>query len=92
MPEILFWVYLTNSVLLINHEIDSAYWEEWDLFKLPGGLTLFLIVHYTVAFSSAVWVNSRLAKYFRRPDILINPELRGNIRFCGSYVFHKKRT
>jgi hypothetical protein len=25
MLEILFWIYLVNSVLLINHEIDSAY-------------------------------------------------------------------
>jgi len=33
----LFWIYLTNSVLLINQEIDSAYWKEWKLFGLPGG-------------------------------------------------------
>jgi hypothetical protein len=50
MAEILFWVYLVNSVLLINHEIDSAYWKEWDLFKLPGGITGFLIVHFPVLF------------------------------------------
>ena len=29
--------YFVNSVLLIVHEIDSAYWEEWNLFRLPGG-------------------------------------------------------
>ncbi|UCC88916.1 MAG: hypothetical protein JSV81_06335 [Anaerolineales bacterium] len=50
MAEILFWVYLTNSVLLINHEIDSAYWQEWELFKLPGGITGFLIVHFPALF------------------------------------------
>jgi hypothetical protein len=33
-------------VLLINHEIDSAYWKEWELFKLPGGLTGFLLLHF----------------------------------------------
>jgi len=27
MADILFWLYLSNSVLLINHEIDSAYWN-----------------------------------------------------------------
>jgi hypothetical protein len=32
MSEALFWLYLTNAVLLINHEIDSAYWKEWELF------------------------------------------------------------
>ena len=50
MTEILSWVYLVNSVLLINHEIDSAYWKEWDLFKLPGDITGFLIVHFPLLF------------------------------------------
>ena len=50
MFEILFWLYLINSVLLINHEIDSAYWQEWDLFKLPGGITFFLIIHFPIIF------------------------------------------
>lgn len=48
--EILFWVYLVNSVLLINHEIDSAYWKEWELFKLPGGITGFLLIHIPLIF------------------------------------------
>jgi len=26
----LLWLYLANAVLLITHEIDSAYWKEWD--------------------------------------------------------------
>jgi hypothetical protein len=50
MTEILSWVYLINSVLLINHEIDSAYWKEWDLFKLPGDITGFLVVHFPLLF------------------------------------------
>lgn len=50
MLEILFWIYLVNSVLLINHEIDSAYWKEWDLFKLPGGITGFLLIHFPLIF------------------------------------------
>jgi len=45
MYEILFWLYFINAALLIVHEIDSAYWREWELFKLPGGLTGFLIIH-----------------------------------------------
>jgi hypothetical protein len=48
MWEILFWVYLTNAVLLILHEIDSAYWKEWELFRLPGGVTGFLLVHVPI--------------------------------------------
>jgi hypothetical protein len=37
-------LYLVNSVLLFIHEEDSAYWREWDLFGLPGGIQLFLVV------------------------------------------------
>ena len=50
MPEVLFWIYLINAVLLINHEIDSAYWKEWDLFRLPGGITVFLLLHFPMMF------------------------------------------
>lgn len=46
MTELFFWLYLTNAVLLINHEIDSAYWKEWDLFRLPGGIGGFLLLHF----------------------------------------------
>ena len=38
-------VYFVNAVMLIVHEIDSAYWKEWDLFRLPGGLDGFLLLH-----------------------------------------------
>jgi hypothetical protein len=37
-----------NSILIINHEIDSAYWKEWKLFKIPGGITTFLILHFPI--------------------------------------------
>ncbi len=38
----LLWLYLLNAAVLITHEIDSAYWHEWELFGLPGGLQVFL--------------------------------------------------
>jgi hypothetical protein len=50
MWDILFWVYLVNAVFLILHEIDSAYWREWELFRLPGGATGFLLIHFPVLF------------------------------------------
>ena len=46
MHESLFWLYLINAIFLINHEIDSAYWQEWNLFKIKGGITTFLILHF----------------------------------------------
>jgi hypothetical protein len=50
MPDLLLWLYLINSVLLIDHEIDSAYWKEWELFRLPGGITGFLLFHIPLLF------------------------------------------
>lgn len=39
------FVYILNSTLLIVHEIDSAYWKEWELFRLPGEISGFLVIH-----------------------------------------------
>jgi len=50
MSDLLFWLYLANAILLINHEIDSAYWKEWELFRLPGGITGFLLLHFPLLF------------------------------------------
>jgi hypothetical protein len=45
MQVALVWAYILNATLLIVHEIESAYREEWKLFKLPGGITFFLLLH-----------------------------------------------
>ncbi|MBN2134495.1 MAG: hypothetical protein JW737_02070 [Acidobacteria bacterium] len=50
MSELFFWIYLVNATLLIVHEIDSAYWQEWKLFKLPGGHGGFLLIHIPIVF------------------------------------------
>ncbi len=50
-------LYLLNFVLLFTHEIDSAYWHEWELFGLPGGIQLFLALH--VALGSAALLGYR---------------------------------
>jgi hypothetical protein len=47
---VLFWLYMMNAILLIIHEIDSAFWKEWELFKLPGGIGGFLIMHVPLLF------------------------------------------
>ena len=61
--ETLFWVYLINLLMLILHEMDSVYWQEWRLFHLPGGITGFLLVHFPLFFSGLyglVLVENRL--------------------------------
>ena len=45
MNNVLLWIYLANAAIVIVHEIDSAYWHEWELFRLPGGITGFLLLH-----------------------------------------------
>ena len=42
---IIMWLYLLNAAVLITHEIDSAYWHEWELFGMPGGIQLFLVLN-----------------------------------------------
>jgi len=46
--KFLFGIYLLNAVILIIHEIDSAYWHEWNLFnpKDKNGINGFLIMHF----------------------------------------------
>jgi hypothetical protein len=41
-------IYLLNLSLLITHEIDSAFWKEWELFGLPGGIQLFLLLNFVL--------------------------------------------
>jgi len=39
-------LYLVNASLLLTHEIDSAYWQEWDLLHIPGGIQVFLVLNW----------------------------------------------
>jgi hypothetical protein len=32
--------------LLFTHEIDSAFWKEWELFGIPGGIQGFLVLNF----------------------------------------------
>jgi uncharacterized membrane protein len=51
--DLLFWIYLINAVILINHEIDSAYWQEWRLINPNdrNGINGFLILHLPMIFA-----------------------------------------
>jgi uncharacterized membrane protein len=50
--DLLFWIYLINAIVLINHEIDSAYWQEWKLIRpdQKDGITGFLVIHFPMLF------------------------------------------
>ena len=39
-------LYLLNAALLFTHQIDSAFWKEWDLFGIPRGIQVFLALNF----------------------------------------------
>ena len=41
-------LYIANATLLLLHEIESAYEKEWELLKLPGKITGFLLFHVPI--------------------------------------------
>ena len=47
-------LYLANAAFLIAHEIDSAYWHEWNLFGLGGGAGAFVLLHVPLA-AAVLW-------------------------------------
>ena len=42
------FLYIVNATLLLLHEIESSYEKEWELFKLPGKITGFLLLHIPI--------------------------------------------
>jgi hypothetical protein len=67
--EVVKWLYLINAIILINHEIDSAFWKEWELFKMRGGISGFLLLHFPLLFLIlygliAVWLKYATGLYF----------------------------
>lgn len=47
-------LYILNTALLFTHEIDSAYWQEWNLFGLPGGIQFFDLLHIPLLIAALV--------------------------------------
>ena len=45
ISELLSWLYIVNATLLMNHELDAVHWKEWELFRVRGGVTGFILLH-----------------------------------------------
>lgn len=41
-------LYIVTLTLLVTHQIDAAYWNEWEMFKLPGGVQFFDIFNFAL--------------------------------------------
>lgn len=56
-------LYITTCILLILHEIESAYEKEWEILRLPGGITGFLLMHIPILaamFCGLYWLDRDL--------------------------------
>lgn len=54
MHQLHIYVYILNLALLFAHEIESAYWKEWELFRIPGGVQLFVLLHIPLLMAALV--------------------------------------
>ena len=43
MPSTATRLYVGNLAMLATHQADAAYWREWEVFGVPGGLPFFLL-------------------------------------------------
>lgn len=41
-------VAVANLACLITHQIDAAYWHEWDMFHVPGGIQVFNVLNAVI--------------------------------------------
>ncbi len=39
---------LLNLALVIGHQVDAAYWREWEMFGLPGDIQLFAVLNVLI--------------------------------------------
>lgn len=42
------WLFIANATVLITHQIDAAYWHEWELFLIPGGNQVNLLLNIPI--------------------------------------------
>jgi hypothetical protein len=42
------WLFLVNATVLVTHQIDAAYWHEWELFFIPGGNQINLLLNIPI--------------------------------------------
>jgi hypothetical protein len=38
-------LYVSTTALLVAHQIDSAFWQEWNLFGMSGGIQAFVLMN-----------------------------------------------
>lgn len=67
--------YVATLLALILHQIDAAFWHEWNMFRVPGGIQGFVVFNL-------IAVGALLHGY--RQVVLAKPSARGCARLCGA--------
>lgn len=61
-------LYVVNLALLFTHEMEGAYWHEWDMFGLPGDIEGYLMVNFVLLLVAllglVLLLNERKSGYF----------------------------
>lgn len=59
--------FLANATTLCIHQIDAAYWHEWELFHIPGGNQFNLLLNVPIVASVfwAFWHVVSESRYWR---------------------------
>ena len=43
-----------NLAILATHQVDAAFWHEWEVFGVPGGIHFFLVFNVIAVFALAL--------------------------------------
>ena len=87
---------ILTLALIIGHQIDAAYWHEWEMFALPGGIQLFdlinviLFVPLLTAFNAAMQRSARgyrCAQLIGAIGLIIGP-IHAGFAVAGFEQFH----
>ncbi len=77
VDKYLVWIYIVNLTFLILHEMDSAYWKEWNLFGMKGGLDGFLWIHVPV------WILALAGLHYLSPIRMVGLFISIFLSLCG---------
>jgi hypothetical protein len=71
LPSLHRHLYLANATVLLAHQIDAAYWQEWTLFGLPGGIQLFVLLNTPILLAVLVGMERLATATGRRLSLLL---------------------
>jgi hypothetical protein len=80
-------LYLINLGLPLTHKIASAYWEVCKLFDIPGGISVFLMIHFIPLLAALSGLVLLLRGEHSRNYFALVLEGTGLFAFCIHLVF-----